>query len=193
MINYVTINPTSNTAIAFDKYTGGDWNTFKNNFESINTNLKLVDIGSSNFPTSQNWYSGEGLYQRLPNTGGESFLSIQQNILKNITQKFDEIQYSGSVVFKGHHFPRSHDVRNDVALLACAANTTPFMASSLLPLKVNSISFEEVTIETVEEALDFALAMLSPTKSLYNSQADEVAEVMAMTTITQLITYIDPR
>ena len=33
----------------------------------------------------------------------------------------------------------------------------------------------------------------SPTKAVYDGQAAQIAAVKAMTTITQLITYVDPR
>lgn len=193
MINYVTINPATNTAIAFDVYDGMNWATFKADFESANPGLELVDTAGSIFPSGQNWYSGVGLYQRLPYEGNGAFAVIQAKLLNNISLRTEEIQYSGTVTFKGEQFPRTHDTRGDVVLLATAAGSSAAMAAALLPLRVNSISMEEVTIDNVTEANDFALAMLNPLKAVYAGQADQIAAVQAMTTITQLIQYIDPR
>lgn len=193
MINYVTINPAANTALAFDTYTGADWAAFKANFETSNPTLRLVDIGASAFPSGQNWYSGVGQYQRLPYAGDETFAKVQQNILKNIQLRTEQLEYSGTITYGGHPFPRDHDTRDDVVLLATSAVASSALSAALLPLRVNALDGAEVVIGTVSDAENFALAMLSPLKATYAGQADQLAAVQAMTTITALCQYVDPR
>ena len=171
-------------------YDGSNWSTFKSSYESANPGKLLVDLGASSFPLGQGWtQDSDGIYPVNPYNKTD----VLANLITAIQFRTGELEYGGTVTFKGHELPRDHDTRDDIVLLALSCMTSTSMATELLPLRVNAIDTEEVVISNVTEAEDFALAVLSPTKSIYAGQADQIAAIKAMTTITQLVQYVDPR
>lgn len=192
-VKYVITTTADNTAELYDIYGGMDFAGFKVQYETDHPGKVIVEVGDSVFPAGQDWYSGDGPYQRLPKPGGSTFEYIQTNIIKNIVARTELIEYEGFVTFKSKQFPRDHETRDDVVLLACTSSVSPAIAAEMLPLRVNAIDFSEVTIANTTEALDFALAMLGPTKEVYADQADQIAAVKAITTIAGLVQYVDPR
>lgn len=191
-MNYAIINAGNTLVYSVHVFDGGDWFSFKTTWQAANPGYLLVDLGSSVFPAGQGWISeSDGLYP--PNLEYQGVNDVRPNILNAIQYRTKEIQYAGTVTFKDEQFPRDHTTRDDVVLLANSVSSSASMAAALLPLKVNAIDFSEVTISTVADAEEFALAMLSPIKSIYDGQATQIATVQGMSTITELITYTDPR
>lgn len=173
----------------------GSFAEFKANYEAVQTNQLIVNIDGSAFPEGQGWeqltadvvqfHPVDGIFQIVP--------AVKEKLCAQIAGRTPSLEYVGTAKFKGESFARDHSTRDDVVLLANTVATSPALAAELLPLRVNSIDFAEVTVDTVADAQAFALAMLSPTKTVYAEQADQIAAVQAMTTITQLIQYVDPR
>ena len=189
-MKYAVIDTANSYVFSAHEYTGTNWTLFKSTYESEHEDKLLVDLGASMFPSGQEWsQETDGVYPSEP----KSVNDVRANVLASIQRRTNDLEYNGVVTFKGQDLPRDHDTRDDVVLMAVSCISSTELAASLLPLRVNAINTAEVTIDTVADAKDFALAMLSPTKAIYANQADQIASVNAMTTITQLITYIDPR
>jgi len=191
-MRYAVIDNANSLVYSTHEYTGSNWTDFKAQYEHDHDLRKLVDLGSSAFPYGQGWVKDtDGIYP--PDGAPKGVADVLPAIQSAIRYKTDQLEYAGTVTFEGELFPRDHDTRDDVVLLALAALTSPAMESSLLPLKVNGISGAEVVISDANDAQTFALAYLSPLKAIYAGQAAQLASVAAMTTITQLIQYIDAR
>lgn len=189
-MKYAVIDTANSYVFSAHEYTGTNWALFKTTYEEEHSDRLLIDLGASLFPSGQGWsQETDGTYPSEP----KGVNDVRANVLAAIQRRTNELEYSGVVTFKSQDFPRDHDTRDAVVLMAVSCIASAELASSLLPLRVNAINTTEVTISTVADAKDFALAMLSPTKSIYANQADQIAAVNAMTAITQLITYIDPR
>lgn len=191
-MKYASINA-GNTLVYFvANYTGSDFPAFRSAYEAENPGKTLVSLGFSTFPDGQGWVQESN--QIAPADGlPKGMADILPGIMAAIQFKTDQLEYDGTVTFKGEQFPSNHDVRDDVVLLAVSVSMDAGFASELLPLRVNSIDGSEVTIANVTEAKEFALIMLNPMKSIYAGNADQLAAVQAMLNVTQLMQYVDPR
>lgn len=190
-MRYAVINSANTLVYSAHEYTGSDWVTFKAGYESANPGKLLVDLGSSVFPAGQGWtQETDGIY---PPTASVGIADVMLGILTAIEFRTDQIEETGSVTFKGHPFPRRHDIRDNVVLLyTCCAADADFI-TELLPLEIVAQDGAIVSVDNLADTKSFALAMLSDLKSGYSAQATQIAAVQAMTTITQLVQYVDPR
>lgn len=191
-MRYAVINNDSTLVYSVHEYDGNDWATFQAEYSVNNPGKSLRLLEGSTFPAGQGWTQDtDGIY---PSDGEPKGLAdVLPAIYRAIEFRTDQLQYSGTVTFKGHQFPRSHEVRDDVVLLANSVINNAAVAAALLPLRINAIDQAEVTIDTVAEANNFALAMLSSLKADYAGQADQIAMVKSFVNITQAILYVDPR
>ena len=189
-MRYAVINNANTLVYSVHDYTGSDWAIFKAAYESSNPGLLLVDLGSSVFPAGQGWSQETGgIYPQA----AKGVADVVPAILSAIEFRTEQIEESGSVTFKGHPLPRNHEVRDDVVLLYLACAADPDFITALLPLPVPSQDGTVVTVDNLSQAKTFAMAMLADLKDGYADQATEITAVQAMTTITQVIQYTDPR
>jgi hypothetical protein len=201
-IKYAAITTDNNSVglVSYYNTAAGPFTDFQAAYHATNPNQQLVDIGQSKFPEGQGWSEtvvasqGSGVKQYRPK--GNIFQTIdtvRTKVVQLVINKMPYFEYSGTVTFKGKTFARDHETRDDIVLLANTVSISNSFATELLPLRVLADDNTEVSIDTIHEAQDFALSMLSPLKGVYAAEADQVAAIMAMTTITQLVQYIDPR
>lgn len=190
-MRYAIINDADTLVFSVHDYNGVDWETFKEGWEASNPGYLLVDLGSSAFPAGQGWtQETDGTY---PPTESVGIAGVMPAILNAIEVRTTQLEETGSVSFKGHPFPRTHTVRDGVVLLyTCCASDADFI-DQLLPLEVVAQDGAIVSVDNLADSKDFALAMLASLKATYSSQATQIAAVQAMTTITLLIQYVDPR
>lgn len=194
IIKYAVISSDNGSVgfVGFFDTSTGSFSAFQASYNAANPTRSVVDITGSQFPDGQGWQFANNQY--TPTDGAfRGVAEVKAKVCAQVSSKTSQIEYAGFVTFRDKQFPRDHSTRDAVVLLANSVGSSAALASTLLPLKVNAIDFSELTIETVADAQDFALAMLQPLKAVYAAQAEQMAAVQAMTNITQLVQYIDPR
>ena len=199
---YAATHAATNTvreAGTFDESVAGmTFAAFVTAYAAANSGWVIVDTGASAFPAGMGWasetFSDPVRYGYVPGaTGLQSIADIKLATLAIITDKTERIEFTGSFLYDGKPFARSHSARDGIGLLAALTNINPTIAAKLLPYKVVSNNGDVVTISTAADALAFATPILEFSRDVSAAQAAQVSALMGLNNIAQVVQYVDTR
>lgn len=171
----------------------GDFAQRKAEFEAVHPTQTIVDLGNSKFPFYlPGWYKSANDWFSYDDAGSD-YNAVRLSVIAMIKAKSEELEYSGNYEYNGYMFPRSHESRDDIAILAALTSSSAELATQVLPYKAVSVSGDVVPISTAAEARAFVAPVLAHTKAVADAQAVQIDAVNGMGSIVQLIQYTDPR
>jgi hypothetical protein len=187
----------TNLAIGAGIYTGTSFSDFASGYADAHPNQLPIDIGTSLFPAGQGWMQSTDTNGRVtwapPGNQPYTMAQVRAGLLASIIAKTQQLLNNGTITYNSHPFPTDAGSRAEFGVLAALVGTSSTAASALLPYAITSLDGTEMSLATTDEAMAFAVPLAALAKTYDAAEDVQVAAVTAMTTINQLVSYIDPR
>ena len=190
MIKYCVTYPKTNKATKVDLYVGSAWEVFKAEYEHNHPETELVDITFSDFPIGHNWDElGRDSYEV---TGDVSLDENKALAMKQVITHANAMSSSTFIEYNGKHFDNKEKVLKGLTNVITLEDS-PHFTGQLLPFLMLSDDLQIEVFNTIEEVDKMITAVISKDVAWNNSTVKEVAKLLDITTIKQLVLYIDKR